>query len=224
MGRNVFVSYKYADTQVKPLAEIKDRPTQVRDYVNYLENAFLEIDEFYWYAERDDESLEGKTAEYIKNELKDSIYYTSVTLVFISKGMKTNRLEKDQWIPWEISYSLKEISRSGRTSQVNGLLLVVLPDQNSSYDYFVKKGDCGVNILSYQNIFQILEENFHNKKKIENDPCNDCGKVHFKSSDSFVVWVKWDDFKTSKKIVEYIEKAGLRGEDSESYNVCKEID
>jgi hypothetical protein len=59
MGRKVFVSYKYGDTQVKPLRGIVERPTQVRDYVNYLENAFLEIDELYWYAERDDESLAG---------------------------------------------------------------------------------------------------------------------------------------------------------------------
>jgi hypothetical protein len=223
MGRKVFVSYKYGDTQVKPLRGIVERPTQVRDYVNYLENAFLEIDELYWYAERDDESLAGKTPEYIKDELTDNIFPTSVTLVFISKGMKTSRNERNQWIPWEISYSLKEISRRGRTSQVNGLLLVVLPDQNSSYDYFVKRGECGVNILSFDYIFEILENNFHNKKMKDLSPCEDCASSHFKKSDSFVVWIKWDDFISVENIVDSIEKAGLRGEVSDIYNVTKEI-
>lgn len=223
MGRNVFVSYKYADTKVMSLKGITERPTQVRDYVNYLENKFLDLDEYYWYAERDDESLAGESPEYIKKELTDNIFPTSVTLVFISKGMMTSKPEREQWISWEVSYSLKEISRSGRTSQVNGLLLVVLPDENSSYEYFVKKGECGVNILSFDHIFTILEENFHNKKKKDLSPCEDCGSSHFKKSDSFVIWTKWEEFITPKNIVDYIERAGLRGEESDKYEVCKEI-
>lgn len=223
MGRKVFVSYKYADTQVMPLKGINGRPTQVRDYVNCLENEFLHLDELYWHAERDDESLAGKSQEYIKKELTDNIFPTSVTLVFISKGMKTSKPEKEQWIPWEVSYSLKEISRSGRTSQVNGLLLVVLPDENSSYGYFVKKGECGVNVLSYDHIFTILEDNFHNKKKVNLSPCDECGRSHYKGSDSFVLWVRWDEFITPKNIVDYIERAGLRGEQSDEYDVVKEI-
>lgn len=223
MGRRVFTSYKYADTQVRALPGVGNKPTRVRDYVNYLEEIFTEIDDLYSHAEDDDSSLQGKSPEYIRSVLTDAIYYTSVTLVFISKGMKTSSPERNQWIPWEISYSLKEISRSGRTSQINGLLLVILPDENSSYEYFVKSGNCGVSILSYDYIFKILARNFHNKKKIDLKPCDDCGGEHFNSSDSFVVWAKWDDFKNQENMLKLIERAGKRGEDSDDYDVVKEI-
>lgn len=223
MGRNVFISYKYGDNRVLALPEINGRKTRVRDYVNLLENRFMDIDELYWYGERDDESLIGMEKDAIRRELTDNIFPTSVTLVFISKGMKSAKPENQQWIPWEVSYSLKEISRRNRTSQVNGLLLVILPDEENKYDYFVNNGDCGVQLLSYKNLFQVLEENFHNKKSLELIHCDECGSTHYKKSDSFIVWVKWDVFIKNGNIEKYIEEAALRGEHEEDYNVVKEI-
>lgn len=223
MGRNVFVSYKYGDTKVRSLNDIKGRPTRVRDYVNLLQEEFDDISDFYWYAEDDEESLENKDADYIKRALTDFIYPTSVTLIFASKGMKVAGEEKLQWIPWEVSYSLKEISRKGRTSQINGLLLVVLPDENNDYGYFVNQGDCGVQKLSYSHLFRIIEDNFHNKRDMHSNECNKCGSSHYSRKDSYIVWARWDDFIKSGNVEKFIEEAGQRGEDSEKYIVLKEV-
>ena len=59
--------------------------------------------------------------------------------------------ERNQWIPWEISYSVRKTTRGGRTSQRNALLAVILPDKKGSYDYF--------NNLT---LFKILQKNIDN--------------------------------------------------------------
>lgn len=62
-----------------------------------------------------------------------------MTVVFISPNMReSDKADRDQWIPWEISYSLKEISRKTKTGKnvtrrSKTMVAVVLPDRNGSY-------------------------------------------------------------------------------------------
>ena len=60
--------------------------------------------------------------------------------------------EKSQWIPWELSYSIKETNRAGFVSHSNAILAVILPDRNNNYNYY-----------NENNLFNILKQNIKNK-------------------------------------------------------------
>lgn len=82
MGRRVFVSYKYADTNVRVLKNVIGRQTKVRDYVDILEEK-IGKDNVYC-GEHNDEDLSDKSEDYIWDHLKDKIFPTTVTVVLIS--------------------------------------------------------------------------------------------------------------------------------------------
>jgi hypothetical protein len=143
----------------------------------------------------------------------------------ISPNMKEfHRRDKSQWIPWEISFSLKETTRNDRTSLSNAILAVVLPDSKGSYEYFVTDHVCLNCICHSWNtdiLFAILRENMFNQ--IIKTPAN-CEKGLngiFSGEPSYIKCVKWSDLK--EKPQEYIKTAIKIKKNIDEYDITKEV-
>ena len=118
MGKKIFVSYKYYDSKVLNLDNQSN--SIVRDYVDLFEG-MLDYEDDIYKGESDGEDLSELSDETIWEKLKTRIYDSSVTVVFISPGMRENwREERNQWIPWEISYSLKGVTETAIDFNNNG--------------------------------------------------------------------------------------------------------
>ncbi|WP_299066558.1 TIR domain-containing protein [uncultured Psychrobacter sp.] len=148
MAKKIFISYKHGDSSVCPLRNMwNSQPTKARDYVNIIESHFENTGDHIYKGERNNESLAEFKRDTIRGRLADKIYDSTVTIVLISPNMKEwMSLEKDQWIPWEISYSLREKSRNNIPSKPNAILAVILPDISNSYNY-AQAPNFGFNIL-----------------------------------------------------------------------------
>lgn len=210
MGKKIFVSYKYSDSQVQDLNTYEDIRdffgnvhkqkvvTSARHYVDKIDELLEEGDHIFK-GEDDGEDMSTLEDSRIGSKLGDKIFDSSVTIVLVSKGMKdTYSAEKDQWIPWEISYSLKEQSREGGRSKTNAVLAVVLPDTHGHYDYYIEDNSCKYckcRTLKTDFLFRILSDNMFNVKNPIFTEChNHIGNKPYKGYSSFIYSVKWSDF------------------------------
>lgn len=220
MGRKVFVSYKHSDNNVEVLQGFGNT---ARAYVDYYIDHRLN-DEIY--KGEGNEDISEFRDDTIKTHLEKKIHDSSITLVLISPNMKdAYQMESDQWIPWEVSYSLKEITRNDKVSHSNGVLAIVLPDRYGSYEYFITQPCfvCNSRHLATNNLFQIIQDNMFNSidmSKIE-EFCSSCNSTFYRGSASYIETVKWIDFLSNKN--HYLDKAASIRDDRKSYNIVKEV-
>ena len=200
----------------------------VRDYVTKFEEILDPSDNIYK-GESEGEDLSILSEETIWEKLKDRIYDSSVTVVFISPGMKESwKAEKDQWIPWEISYSLKEVSRKNKngdavTSRSNAMVAVVLPDIYGSYSYYLESKNCcgsGCTMHHTDKLFSIIRKNKFNLKDANKKTCDTGSKIWY-GEFSYIKAVKWSDFINNYST--YIDSACERQDNIDDYEICKEV-
>lgn len=229
MGRKIFISYKYADDNVEHISGEWYEKNTVRDYVDKLEEYLRYSSEHIYKGESDGEDLSRLSDDSIWEKLKDRIYDSSLTIVMISPNMKeAYKSDRNQWIPWEISYSLKEISRknsSGNsvTSKTNAMLAVILPDRNGSYSYYTYNKSCcdsGCRVLKRENLFDILKKNMFNIENPNSNDCSDGSKVYYGDS-SYITSVKWADF--VEDVDTYIDKVYEIQDNMDNYDIHKEV-
>lgn len=228
MGHKIFVSYKYKDDDVYNLSYFEN--STVRDYVDKFEEKLNYTNHIYK-GEESDEDLSNLSDDTIWEKLKDRIYDSTLTIVFISPNMKeTNKRDRNQWIPWEISYSLKETSRKtesgeAKTSKTNAMIAVVLPDSNNSYEYYLEDRNCCASYCVTHHtdkLFKILRENKFNLNNATKRDCNNGSNEKVWIGDcSYIKAVKWNDF--INNIDFYIDEAYDRLDNIENYNISKEV-
>ena len=200
MAHKTFISYKYSEAQ------------QLRDDIL---SALGDDAQYYQGETSDSPDLTDTTTENIRKNLKDMIYGTSVTIVIISPNLK-----KSKWIDWEIEYSLKEITRSDKTSRTNGVVGVIMKC-NGGYDWILSQNKnqdgCKSSTVNNAKLYSIIYNNRFN----EEPPvylCEKCETVD-KLTGSYISLIKEEDF--LKDPGKYIENAFEKSTKIKKYNIVK---
>ena len=202
MARKTFVSYKYSEAR------------NIRDRIIVA----LGDDAIYYQGEQSDSpDLTDTSTENIKNKLKDMMFNTSVTIVVVSP-----KIIQSKWIDWEIEYSLKEISRDGRTSKTNGIVGVVMKI-NGGYDWLItktKKDDgCTTRNIDSSKLYEIINNNRYNLQTDDHFTCNHC-KTYSQLDGSYISLVDEEDFITDPN--KYIENAYSKSQSLDNYKLSKQ--
>lgn len=200
MARKTFISYKYSEAKGLRDEILK----KLGDDAQYYKGETSESPD-----------LTDESTEKIKEHLKDMIYDTSVTIVIISPNMKNSN-----WIEWEIGYSLKEISRKGRTSKTNGIVGVI-QKVNGSYDWLLTEStNCHGNSVIHTNL-GLLPYLIKKNKYNSNPPiwcCDECKTYHWLNG-SYINLVKEEIFLANPTT--YIENAFEKKEKKNLYEITK---
>lgn len=239
-GHKIFVSYKFNDSSVyqkinhKLFEGREEGDIIVRDYVNVLQEYFEGHSEHIYKGEDDNTPLGDKSEDWIWSELKDSIFDSTLTIVLISPNMKENGRDRDQWIPWEISYSLSNETRKDSNgkpvrSNTNAMLAIVLPDRSGKYDYYFENKNCctsGCRLNKTNILFNILKKNTFNQKDryVEKRICDDKSNIYNGMYHSFIHFYKWCEIDSKEKIEEAIRLAYDILSKKEQYDISYEID
>lgn len=200
MANKTFIAYKYSEAR-----GLRD------DIIEALGD-----DASYYQGEtRESPDLTDTTTENIKKNLRDMIYGTSVTIVVISPNLKASK-----WIDWEIEYSLKEISREGRTSSTNGIVGVIMK-HNGNYDWLISESEysdgCKPRMVDSAKLYGIINKNRFNliEPKYICDKCKTVDQL----SGSYISLVEEDKFLANP--AKYIENSFEKSKEVESYDLTK---
>lgn len=211
--KKVFISYKYSDVVAG-----REGSFNFRDELITLlgENGLVhkgEDEESFDLSSYNEQQIVAKIAPYIKK--------SSITVLLVSPNAINS-----EWIPWEISMSLRQRTYEHEQNMTrNGVVGVYLPldryynvSQNGEYTFYRHKRDCGVvehhtNILPAivrDNTFNLINGEYTCEKGC-------CSHVYSMSVGSYIELVDWSDFISNMSM--YLENAWKRRNQFEKYEV-----
>lgn len=201
MARETFISYKYSEAQ------------DLRDEI--LKS--LGDDAVYYKGETTESpDISNTTVDNIKNNLKNMIFGTSVTIVIISPNITSSK-----WIDWEIEYSLKEYKRGTTTSRTNGLVGVIMKI-DGSYDWLVSShinaDGCSSRRIDSSKLYNIINNNRYNLTSEDKYCCPEC-KSYDQLSGSYISLIEEHRFLEDPSY--YIENAYEKSKQTSNYDLTK---
>ena len=198
--KKTFISYKHSEAQT-----LRDK------IIESLGEAAL----YYKGETSTSPNLTDTSTQNIKNNLKNMIFDTTVTIIVVSQNIKQSK-----WIDWEIEYSLKEYKRNSRASKTNGIVAVI-QKINGDYSWIRKKNIENDGHSTYTNdtsfLFDIINNNRFNQVPKEYI-CEDCLTVDANKG-SYISIIEEDDFLKNPDF--YIENAYQKSQNVENYNLKK---
>ncbi|AYN03086.1 TIR domain-containing protein [Flavobacterium sp. 140616W15] len=197
MARETFIAYKYSEAQ------------DLRDLIIKK----LGEDATYYKGEtRSSPDLTDTSTKNIKENLKNMIFGTSVTIVIVSPKLKDSK-----WVDWEIEYSLKEYKREDTTSRTNGIVGVVMK-VNGSYDWLIthktNSDGCSSRYIDNSILYNIIKNNRFNLNTENKFACNTCKTYNYLSG-SYIALVEEETFLIDPNT--YIENAYNKSKNLQKY-------
>lgn len=201
MARKTFICYKYSEA------------TELRDKI--IEE-LGEDSKFYQGETSDSPDLTDTSTDFIKNNLKDMIWGSSVTIVIISPNLKQSK-----WVDWEIEYSLKEITREDKTSRTNGIVGVIMK-YNNGYDWLVTRqtndDGCSARYIDNKKLYPIINQNRFNLNTDDKYACKTC-KTFNQYNGSYIALIDEEEFLKAPN--SFIENAFTKSKSISNYKISK---
>lgn len=132
-------------------------------------------------------------------------------------------MTQSRWIDWEIEYSLKAVSRDGRTSRTNGIVGVLMK-YDGGYDWVLShyraKDGCRYRVIDESKLYKIIRQNRFNLKE-PGYRCSTCRTVDVLEG-SYISLIEQDAFLADPS--RYIENAYQKSQQVDRYNITKIIE
>jgi hypothetical protein len=202
MARETFIAYKYSEAQ-----DLRDEIIRkLGDDVSYYQGETA-----------DSPDLTDTSVENIKENLKDMIFGTSVTIVIVSPNLRSSK-----WVDWEIEYSLKEYKRGYTTSRTNGIVGVVMK-VNGNYDWLISSfqnpDGCSTRSIDNSILYDIIRKNRFNLNTDNKYTCPTC-KTFDQLNGSYISLIEEDRFLGNPS--HFIENAYNKSKSIENYKLSKQ--
>ncbi|WP_338210819.1 TIR domain-containing protein [Lactiplantibacillus paraxiangfangensis] len=199
VAHKTFISYKYSEAR-----NLRDK----------IIDALGDDARYYKGENSDTKDISDRKNDTIRENLKEMIYDTSVTIVIISPNMC-----ESEWIEWKLEYALKEVKRGDKTSHSNGIVGVIMNNPGTSWirSVTINADSHRSSRFDDQYLMNIVKDNRFNQDPKEYF-CEKCQTVDALTG-SYISLIDEDDFLEDSS--KYIDNAYDKSQNLDNFDITK---